>query len=708
MELFRKHFPVPLALFVLAGFVVAAARPAGAAGLLVADGGFGGILEIKEQDVHVTINNGVAVTEVEQVFVNTENRVVEALYTFPVPKGASVSNFSMWINGKEMVGEVVEKERAREIYDSYKRQRRDPGLLEQVDYKRFEMRIFPIAAGAEQRVRIAYYQELDFDHDRANYTYPLATAPRTGVDQRTTGKFAFSLDVKSEVPVTEMTSPSHPDEFVIVKHADAHYWQASLETNGADLSRDLVIDYGVERPHTGIDLITSKTGGEDGYFQLTLTAGKELEEHVQGSDYVFVVDVSGSMTNDGKLALSREAVKAFVQSLGDEDRFELITFNIAATPLFNAPAPVNVENQQRAGEFLNSQKAMGGTILNPAIQAAYRYKDSDRQLNVVVLSDGMTEQREQRELLQLIEQRPSGVSVFCIGVGNEVNRPLLGQLAQETGGLAAFMSTSDNFEQQAQAFRRKLTHPAATDVKITLDGADVYDVEPQTLPNLYYGQPLRMYGRYKKNGPAKVQVRAEILGSPLAQTIDVALPAKDEANPEIERMWAQHRVERLMGEDRREGAQGRQTEIVRLCEGYSITSEYASFIVLENDAEYQRWKIERRNAARVNRDRNAQLAVRQRLEELRRQTAESVGPQTPDKAPKRVAGSRPDPSQFAARDPQATRRSPGDLVVQTSPSFGGGGGGAFDPLSALAVASLAGLGWAARRKKGGKPDQPAV
>src|SRR5262245_53571576 len=117
----------------LAAFVAMAIlgpAPTFAAGLLIADGGLGGALEIKEHDVKVTINNGVAVTEVEQVFVNKENRVVEALYTFPVPRGASVAGFSMWINGKEMVGEVVEKQRAREIYNSYKQQRRNPGLLE--------------------------------------------------------------------------------------------------------------------------------------------------------------------------------------------------------------------------------------------------------------------------------------------------------------------------------------------------------------------------------------------------------------------------------------------------------------------------------------------------------------------------------------------------------------------------------------------------
>src|SRR5690349_7920653 len=102
---------------------IATTPDADAAGLLIADGGFGGVLEIKEHDVKVSLNNGVAVTTVTQVFQNTEERQVEALYAFPVPKGASVSNFSMWIAGKEMVGEVLEKKRAREIYNSYKQVR---------------------------------------------------------------------------------------------------------------------------------------------------------------------------------------------------------------------------------------------------------------------------------------------------------------------------------------------------------------------------------------------------------------------------------------------------------------------------------------------------------------------------------------------------------------------------------------------------------
>ncbi len=351
---------------------------------------------------------------------------------------------------------------------------------------------------------------------------------------------------------------------------------------------------------------------------------------------------------------------------------------------------------------------MGGTVLQPAIEAAYRYRDDDRQLNVVVLSDGMTEQREQPELLRLIGQRPSGSSVFCVGVGNEVNRPLLGQLAQETGGLATFISTGDDFAAQAQAFRRKLTRPAGVNVRIAFEGAEVYDVEPQQLGNLFHGQPVRMYGRYKSSGAAKVRLQADVLGAPIEQTVAVNLPARDDANPEIERMWALYRVNRLMDEERRDGGHRNANEIVRLCEGYSIASPYASFIVLENDAEYKRWKIDRRNAVRIVRDRQAQQQVRERLEELQRQTAENVGPRPANK----VAGRKNPPvapNELARADVPQPAVTPTPSVDRGfGPRFsnggrsqqgGGAGGGAIDPLTALVAAGLAGLGWTCRRKR---------
>ena len=278
-----------------------------------------------------------------------------------------MANFSMWINGKEMIGEVVEKERARQIYESYKQTRRDPGLLEQVNYKQFEMRIFPIPAGAEQRVKLEYYQELDFDHDWANYIYPLATVTKPGVDQ-TSGNLAFSIEIKSEVPIVSIRSPSHADDFVTASHTPTYY-QASYEASDGDLSRDIVLSYQLERPRTGLDLITSRSTNEDGYFLITLTVGKELDEANTGMDYVFVVDASGSMADDGKLRMSRECVMAFTTALTPQDRFEMMSFNITPTSLFQELRQVDESSRQQAAQFLDSQRARGGTQLESALGA---------------------------------------------------------------------------------------------------------------------------------------------------------------------------------------------------------------------------------------------------------------------------------------------------------------------------------------------------
>ncbi|MFO0788835.1 MAG: VIT and VWA domain-containing protein [Pirellulales bacterium] len=698
-------------LITLLAFGAFTALHANAAGLLIADGGLGGVLEIKEQNVHVTINNGIAVTEVDQVFLNTENRIVEALYTFPVPKGASVSNFSMWIGGQEMIGEVVEKQRARQIYDSYKQQKRDPGLLEQVDYKRFEMRIFPIPAGAEQRVKLTYYQELDTDHDWTTYVYPLATVARPGLDQKTKGHFAVTVDVKSEVPITAIESPSHKDRIVVAKHSE-NYWRASLETPAGSLEQDVVVACHCERPTTGVNVISSKTEGQPGVLQLSLTVGKELEEVNKGMDYVFVLDVSGSMAFDGKLPLSRTSLRSFIDSLGPEDKFEVITFNITPNTLFNETRAANEDNLKQAITFLESQKALGGTVLRPAIDTAYRYQNPDRTLNVVVLSDGMTEQKDQAELVQLIQKRPPGSRVFCVGVGNEVNRPLLTQLAEQAGGLAAFISQGDDFSRQAQAFRRKLMRPAISNLKIAFEGGEVYDVEPQKLPNLYHGSPLRVYGRYDKAGSTNVTITGDVQGQPFSQSLKLELPARDDTNPEIERMWAWKRVDQLLASARERGnVDSVRTEVVKLCEEFSITSEYASFIVLENDGEYQRWKIERRNVGRLGRDRAAQARVQQQLETLREQAISKLGPPV-ETAQKAISQATPAPApgpvdQTVNTQPVPTTMPnlPQPTTSRSRPDFdlrlpGGGGGGAIDPISAAIGLGLAGASAIAAKRRG--------
>jgi Ca-activated chloride channel family protein len=614
----------------------------------------------------------------------------------------------MWINGKEMVGEVLEKKRAREIYQSYKQSRKDPGLLEQTDFRTFEMRVFPIAPRAEQKVQITYYQELEFDHDYATYVYPLATQTKPGINSKTTGKFAFSADVKSAVPIVELSSPSHAKDLAVAKHAD-NFYQASLETRGGDLSRDLVINYHASRPHTGIDVITSKSGNDDGYFCLTLTAADELAAaNAAGMDYVFVLDVSGSMGEDRKLTMSQQSLGAFVAALSEQDRFDVITFNSQPKPLFRALKNADAAAKEEANQYLARQDARGGTAMDAALVTAYKYADPNRALNVVVLSDGLTDQTERVGLSQLIRQRPAGSRVFTVGVGNDVNRAMLEQIASDSGGLAAFLSAGDDFARQAQAFRRKLVRPVATDLAIAFDGADVYDLEPKQLPNLYYGMPVRLYGRYKRAGDAKVSVHAKVGDQALDRKVDVKLAANDEGNPEIERMWAWHKIDRLLKESDSTGSRTSVLdEVIRLGEGYSIATEYTSFIVLENDAEYQRWHIDRKNSLRFARDRASHERLAEELRGIRDRATASIGPEAAaasDAAANAVKAIAPPPAnRLQASTPSAPivdGHGP-DLGWPAAPG-GKSGGGAVDPFTALAAGLLIAAGAAMKGRRSRK------
>jgi Ca-activated chloride channel homolog len=643
----------------------------------------------------------VAVTTVTQVFHNTENRAVEALYTFPVPRGASVANFSMWIGGKEMIGEVVEKQRARQIYDSYKKVQRDPGLLEQTDFRTFDMRIFPIAAGADQKVQISYYQEMESDHDWATYVYPLATTTRGKVDTRVSGRFAITFDIKSAVPIAELESPSHPDAFVFAKQTE-HYRSASLETKEGSLAKDVVLAQHLVRPRTGIDVLTSARLGEDGFFRVTLTAGEETKKQSDGMDYVFLLDISGSMRDDGKLLLSKDCLGAFIDQLGPNDRFEVMTFNIRPELAFKSIRAADAEAKQAAVAFLGVAQANGGTVLNPALTTAYKYADPDRPLNVVVLSDGMTEQRERQQLLQLIQQRPRNTKVFCIGVGNDVNRPLLEQIAEDSGGLASFLSRGDDFQRQAKAFRRKLMNPVATDLALQISGVETLSIEPAVMPNLYQGTPITIYGRYRGSGKATLKLRGNLNGVAWEQAGELNLPDKDDTNPEIERMWASRRIDGLLKSADRSGSrESVAPEVIRLGEGFSIVTEYTSFLVLENDAEFQRWKIERNNLTRLGRDRKT-LDLREReLAELRNKSIQDLGPQQPavtsaKPGPSPVVSPANAPTSGAPVAPAPTRSNSFDVSMPSRSSGGGGGSG---PVGPLFVAFAA---WLSRRRANAK------
>src|SRR5687768_4404139 len=163
-------------------------------------------LAMLNHQVTIRLEDQVAVTRVEQTFRNHTSRQLEATYVFPVPKGATVNGFTMWVDGKETKGELVEADKAREIYNSIVRRTQDPGLLEYLGTNLFRLRVFPIPPSGDQKVSLSYTSVAQREGSLVEYVYPLKT---DGKATATLEEFAITAEIGSQHGVQNVYSPTH-------------------------------------------------------------------------------------------------------------------------------------------------------------------------------------------------------------------------------------------------------------------------------------------------------------------------------------------------------------------------------------------------------------------------------------------------------------------------------------------------------------------
>ena len=228
----------PRALLVVLTFVlfgIVRATPAAAAGLLIPTDADFAPLEIKDHHVSVLIEDGYAITTVEQIFANPNADDLEAVYSFPVPEKAAVGEFTFWIDGEAVTGEVLEKERAREIYEEEKQAGREAAITEQDAYRSFDISVYPVRAGQDAYVRLTYIQPVHVDSSIGRYVYPLEDG---GVDEQkrsfwtyqeaVSESFSFDLQFRSSWPVDEFRLPRHPQAGI--QRLSENEWQVSMES----------------------------------------------------------------------------------------------------------------------------------------------------------------------------------------------------------------------------------------------------------------------------------------------------------------------------------------------------------------------------------------------------------------------------------------------------------------------------------------------
>ncbi|MHC4342283.1 MAG: VIT and vWA domain-containing protein, partial [Planctomycetota bacterium] len=633
-------------------------------------------LHLNYHTVKVVINNGFATTQVDQILANPKAVAIEAQLAFPLPKEGSLSELSLWIAGEQVVGEVVEKTRAREVYEAEKAAGESSAVAEQNSFYEYRISIARVPAGGEVQARVVYYQPLDIESGVGRYLYPLQegntddmNASFWSMERKVQGDLSFDVTLKTAFPIDGLHSPSHPALAVTQPSEDT--WKARFTQPGVGLDKDFVLLYRL-RPDVParVELLTHRRKGEaEGTFMAVVTPGSDLAPAEAGTDWAFVLDVSGSMKGEKIRVLKRGVAKA-LQGLRPEDRYHLVSFNNSPRALTSGFEAATPQNLAGAGSHIQSLQAGGGTNIFDAIDLACTALDGDRPSALILVSDGVANvgPHQYRDFIE--QARRHDVRLFTFVIGNSANERLLGDLATISGGFAKSVSVQDEIGAHLLLARDRMSHQAMHATTVKLEGATV--LHPTRLPSLYLGQQLVVFGRYDKVGRSELAVSAKISGKPQTWRVPVELPDVDETNPEIERLYALQAIADLERESWLRGKDMGEAEaaIVDLAVRYSLVTDYTSMVVVRQD---------RKKAYGIG-DRN-----------LERRTRENTAAQ------RRIAKGN-SVTVKTGRDPLAGKQ-PAHAPTRAPRGGGGGiGGGAVGPLYLLPLAGLALIGLRRRKR----------
>jgi len=535
-------------------------------------------LTIRYHHVTVTIEDQVAITRVDQVFVNDYDWEVEGTYIFPLPAGATVSNFTMWVDGEPIEAEVLPADQARAIYEDIVRQRRDPALLEYVGRDIVQARIFPIPPGGERRIQLEYTQVLPVENGLVRYVYPLDTERFSAQPLE---EVSIHVEIRSPDPIRAVYSPTHQDRVFIER--DGEYRAAvGYEENDVWPEQDFELVYTVSPEDVGVNLLTYREPSDDGFFLLLIAPTVETKGKVQPRDLLLVLDTSGSMEGE-KLQQAKEALVYVLEHLNAEDRFNVIAFSTGLQTYARSLRPAS--EAEEAVQWVQRLEAVGGTDINRALLEALTQADPERPTVLIFLTDGQPTEGV-TEIDQILANARaaagSNVRLFAFGVGDDVNTVLLDGLAAEHRGTTAYVRPSERIDEEVSAFYAKVSTPVLTDITLDFGGVTVYDTYPDPLPDLFAGTQLVLVGRYREGGAARITLTGEVEGE--QRTFRYEGTFRVEGGDDfIPRLWAARKIGYLLTQIRLHGERDEWVDaVIELSTRYGIITPYTSFLIQED------------------------------------------------------------------------------------------------------------------------------
>ena len=489
-------------------------------------------LQLARLELDAVVDGPVALTELRLIFHNPEPRVREGRFAITLPPDAALSRFAMK-NEEWREAEVVARQRAREVYETFLKRQVDPALLEKGAGNTFTARVFPIPASGDKELILGYSQEVSA---ATPYQVPLAGLPAVGEL-----RWSITVDGQTRRGVERGRAPR------------------DLAAEGAHDERALI-------------------AGEA--FVARVVPPVTAAAEPLGAALV-LVDTSGSAASI--IRRQAEAARAVVTAIAVRDPsapVEVRAFDQTVEPLIEGPAgTIDVD---RLVEAIVARGGLGASDLGRALASAA----GGGERRVIVISDGVATVGERAAGALAARVRAAGVTrLDAITVGGAQDRDVL--LALTAAGARGGAIIDGDRPEALAALEQAMLGAVA----ISVDGAR--DVWPTSLRSLAAGQPVVIYGHRRGDPRQPLSIRFTAGGETRAVTI-AATPGPA---PLVERAVARADVTRLTAELGAAPAARRaelRTAIERLGLAHRLVTGETSLLVLETDDDYARFCIDRR------------------------------------------------------------------------------------------------------------------
>ena len=551
---------------------------------------------LKKTNVNVVISGVIAQVTIKQIYANTGAVPINGCYIFPGSTRAAVHDMTMRIGKRIIVAQIQEKKEAKKTFELAKKEGKSASLLEQHRPNVFSMDVANILPGDTIELELAYSELLVPEHGEYSFVFPTLVGPRYSTisvqgsspdnqwlknpylpeNAQPHSEFDFSLQLATGLPLQDVRCESHK---VDVAYSGKDQAQIHLKNDGTfAANRDFILKYRLQGEQIASGLLLYKGEKENYFLYVAEPPALFRPEQIPPRDYIFVIDVSGSMRGF-PLDLAKEILSKMVHNLKPADTFNVLLFAGDSRLLSPQSLPASKENVNDAIQFIDREEGGGGTELLSALKRAMALPRQETvSRSIVVLTDGYV--ATEAALFQTVAQNLNKANLFTFGIGSSVNRHLIEQMAQVGQGEPFVVTNPADAEEAAFSFVKYISAPLLTNIELVTDGFSVQDLEPPQIADLFAERPVVVFGKWSGEQSGTILLKGVNGQGAFSQKVDVQ-NATVVSDTGLEYLWARAKIARLSLDDEAASSEQNREAITALGLAHNLLTKYTSFVAVD-------------------------------------------------------------------------------------------------------------------------------